>query len=352
MLTCPPTGGMRHTGPMAEALEHQQLDRRDKALVLVDRQGTGLAIGPCHDPIAPKAEGFDVRVVDHLDTSGLREKYARHPVDVNRIEEVDFVWHGEPLPELVGGQAQYDWIIASHVFEHLPDPISFLTGCEQVLRPGGVVSLVIPDKRYCYDRYRPLATTGAVLDAHARRQRAASPGNVFDETANAVHWEGRITWTPEDATVLDFVHRFGEARTRWLQAVESPAHTDVHLWQFVPDSFRLLVHDLRARGLIGLGIRRAFDTTGHEFHVTLGTVPLTGSPQELDRLALLRSAFAGADASRPSPRPRPPEPAGATPPCGPCSRHHPITMEVSDLERRFLLVKRRILEAVRSAAGR
>jgi len=323
-------------------LDRNPLGRRDKALALVDRNGVGLEIGPCHDPIAPKAEGFDVQVVDHLDAAGLREKYADHPVDLSRIEEVDFVWGGEPLPDLVGGRACYDWIIASHVFEHLPDPVSFLVGCEQVLRPDGVVSLIIPDKRNCYDRFRPVTTTGAVLDAYVRRQVRPSPGNVFDEAANAVQREGNIGWMPGDTRTLSFVHSPEQAPERWRQALETTEYVDVHLWQFVPESFRLLIHDLRTLGLIQLGIRRAFDTAGHEFHVTLGREPpAPGHPrEELDRLAVLQAVFDEA------------EPTPPAPPAPPCTDRRAVTMEVSDPERRLLLAKRRILDALRAAARR
>jgi len=349
-----PTGrpAIQQTGRVTVPLDRNPLGRRDKALALVDRRGAGLEIGPSHNPIAPKAEGFDVHVIDHLDAPGLREKYAGHPVDLSQIEEVDFVWRGEPLPDLVGGRARYDWIIASHVFEHLPDPVSFLAGCEQVLRPGGVVSLVIPDKRYCFDHFRPVTTTGAVLDAYVRRQARPSPGNVFDEASTAVRREGDIGWMPGDTRTFSFVHPPEEAPTRWRRAVDTTEYMDVHLWQFVPESFRLLVHDLRTLGLIGLGVRQAFDTTGHEFHVTLGAEPPGGPKEELDRLGVLHAVFAEAQPVPPAPE-TPPARAASTPaPDPPSAGRRPVTMEVSDPERRLLLAKRRILEALRTTVGR
>ena len=95
----------------------------------------------------------------------LRDKYKNANVAIDRIEEVDYIWRGERLDELVQSRHCYDWVIASHVIEHVPDIVSFLIGSEQVLKPGGVLSLVIPDKRLCFDHFRPLSTTGEMLDS-------------------------------------------------------------------------------------------------------------------------------------------------------------------------------------------
>lgn len=88
------------------------MTREQKILECVKRNGIGLEIGPSHNPIAPKSAGFRVHTLDHLSRAGLIEKYRTHNVDVDRIEEVDFIWHGQPFAELTGKRKQYDWIIA------------------------------------------------------------------------------------------------------------------------------------------------------------------------------------------------------------------------------------------------
>ena len=129
----------------------------------IDKRSFGLEIGPSHSPVAAKREGFNVRVLDHLDAAGLRAKYADHGVDVAAIEEVDYVWSGQPLEELVG-EARFDWIIASHVIEHVPDLVGFLNSCGRILAPDGLLSLAIPDKRYCFDCQRENTALGRVID--------------------------------------------------------------------------------------------------------------------------------------------------------------------------------------------
>src|SRR5512133_1118151 len=105
------------------------------------------------------------RLLDHCDKEALIEKYQRHGIAVENIEEVDFVWDGRPYTELIGRRHIYDWIIASHVLERTTDLIGFLNDCDSLLKKAGVLSLAVPDKRYCFDHFRPITGNGRVIDA-------------------------------------------------------------------------------------------------------------------------------------------------------------------------------------------
>ncbi len=102
----------------------------------IDRRSLGLEIGPSHCPVVDKGDESNVRVLDHLVAAGLRAKNADPSADVAAIEEVDSVWSGQPLEELVG-EARFAWIIASRVIEHAPDSVVLLNSCAQLLAPAG-----------------------------------------------------------------------------------------------------------------------------------------------------------------------------------------------------------------------
>jgi predicted SAM-dependent methyltransferase len=242
----------------------------EKILHLVDRQGVGLEIGPSHNPVAPKKAGFDVEILDHASAAELREKFRGHGVNIENIEEVDYVWRGEPLDQLIGKTGAYDYIIASHVIEHTPDLVSFLVQCEKLLTPAGVLSLAIPDKRYCFDYFRWPSSTGDVLQANLERRIRHAPGVVFDHVSSAAKLGGAIAWAKESAGDLTFLHSVDEAIAAWHQSKDSDVYIDVHHWRFTPSSFRLILSDLAALGLTGLVEKCEFATTGCEFYVTLG----------------------------------------------------------------------------------
>jgi predicted SAM-dependent methyltransferase len=267
-----------------------QLGRNDKALFAVDRAGVGLEIGPSFSPIAPRSAGFRVEVLDHATAAALREKYRNEPnVDIARIEEVDHVWRGEPLDELVG-TGRYAWIIASHVVEHIPDLVSWLQELTRLLAPGGVISLIVPDGRYCFDHFRWPSTTGDVLQGFVERRRRHTPGTVFDHFAQFVTRAGMVSWNAETPGPFAYRYSFDDASRSFAQAQSSDDYLDVHCWRFTPASFRLLLTELRLLGLIELEVACAFPTEGCEFFVTLRRA--SQPPGSVDRLALQRQIAA------------------------------------------------------------
>lgn len=130
----------------------------------IDNSTKVLEIGPAFNPIVSKSEGYRVYNVDNGDKSELRKRYDGFPdIDISKIEEVDFVWRdGDILsaipPEHLGS---FDVVLMGGVIEHIPNPIGLLQSLQKLLRPGGYLSLGVPDKRFCFDVLRPLMTTGA-----------------------------------------------------------------------------------------------------------------------------------------------------------------------------------------------
>ncbi len=262
-------------------------NRVEKTLHLIDRQGLGLEIGPSHNPMAPKKSGFNVHILDHATAAELRVKYADHPVNLNNIEEVDFVWRGEPLSELIGQNHCYDWIVASHVIEHVTDLAGFLQQCEKLLTAGGVLSLVVPDKRYCFDYYRWPSSTGDALQAFTEQRVRHSPGTIFDHSANVSKMNEKITWTENDRGDIQPMHTLDEAAGAWKLALQNEEYIDCHGWTFTPSSFRIILHDLQKLGLTDLVEVGSFDTEGFEFWITLGKGQ--ENPVVYDRTALCKA---------------------------------------------------------------
>ena len=95
----------------------------------------GAEIGPLDKPVVAKSAG-QVIYIDHVDTDALRAKYADDPmVDTGKLH-VDAIWGAMTLHEAI---AQYsrteegafaadgcNYVIASHVIEHVPDMVSWL----------------------------------------------------------------------------------------------------------------------------------------------------------------------------------------------------------------------------------
>ena len=271
--------------PVFAPLPARPPGRKERVLATIDRKGLGIEIGPSHDPIAPKREGFRVHIIDHASREELLAKYEKHEVAHDLIEEVDFVWRGESYVELTGRPGQYDWIIGSHLVEHTPDLIGFLADCDALLRDGGVLSLVIPDKRYIFDRFRPITGLARVIDAHLQAASAPSAGAVAEHHLNAAAKGHGLGWSRGTPGDYYFIHSARETRDI-VRAMSPEAYRDVHNWCFVPHSFRLLVNDLYVMGYTRMREVAFHPTEGCEFYVSLGR---HGKGPPMSRFDILRA---------------------------------------------------------------
>jgi 2-polyprenyl-3-methyl-5-hydroxy-6-metoxy-1,4-benzoquinol methylase len=148
------------------------MDRIEQLRRGLTKSMKGLEIGPFFNPIVPRAEGWQTTIIDYTDKDGLLHRAADlNQPDVTalsaQIDDVDIVWRGEPLDELCLNRNPdgYDFLVASHVIEHIPDLIRFFQSLAPILKATGVLSLAVPDLRYCFDFYKPWTNTAKVLAA-------------------------------------------------------------------------------------------------------------------------------------------------------------------------------------------
>jgi hypothetical protein len=192
--------------------------------------------------------------------------------------------------------------VASHVIEHTPDMLGFLKECDAMLRPGGRLVLVVPDKRRCFDFFRSVSTTGAVLQAHLDGRSRHLAGSAFDQVANCATLNGRTGWMESATGPLGFLHTLTNAKALFDTVVASQDYIDCHAWVFTPSSFRLVISDLNAVGVLPLKEEGFWGTTLFEF-VTILSRSGAGCP--IGRRQLLEagheeaagSPFTGTDAA-------------------------------------------------------
>ncbi|RTZ09448.1 methyltransferase domain-containing protein [Flavobacterium sp. GSP27] len=55
---------------------------------------------------------------------------------------------------------KYDFLIASHCLEHCANTLKTVKEWVRVIKKGGAILLILPDKRYTFDHNRPISTFG------------------------------------------------------------------------------------------------------------------------------------------------------------------------------------------------
>jgi hypothetical protein len=155
------------------------------------------------------------------------------------------------------------------VLEHITDLIGFLNDCDSLLKKDGVLSLAVPDKRYCFDRFRPLSGIGRVIDAARNPQKIHWAGIAAEYFLTVVSKGGRIAWDAKEKGEFEFVHSLEQAKQAIRDVGEPGSYLDVHERCFTPTSFRLMRRDLFELGFIQLKELAFHPSRGSEFYIAL-----------------------------------------------------------------------------------
>lgn len=271
--------------------------RHQRILQLFDPStGSGLEIGPLFDPVVLRPDG-NVRYVDVHPAEKLREHYRSHPgVPVDDIVDADIVLIGpeliRTLPEAVGGAESIDWVVASHVLEHVPDVVGWLQEVADVLRDRGPLVLAIPDRRYSFDADRTPTTVGEMLLAHEHQDTIPSVRAIYDHFSRAVRIAPAAAWEGASPTSAGRIHGLPYVRQQ-LELAADGSYVDCHVWLFTPESFVEQLGELAKLGLIDFVVDRVIPTAEYEneFYAALRRLPRDVTADE--RAAALEPGLRG-----------------------------------------------------------
>jgi SAM-dependent methyltransferase len=124
------------------------------------------------------------------------------------------------------------------VLEHLANPLAMLVDCYRVLRPGGLLVLLVPDRHQTFDRTRSPTPLTHLIEEHEDDVREVDDGHILDFLKGTKEASG------DRRDISEF--------TPELMADEIALHRQrsvhVHVWNY--DEFtEVLAHSGRELGL-------------------------------------------------------------------------------------------------------
>lgn len=290
-----PQGPCGSDDPRDRAFLENSTDRETFFGALSGIPGLGLEIGPLHRPICPR-ETHKVRYIDVFTTDQLRATYANDPhVPTEEIVEVDYVWKGEAYADLIG--ERFDYIVSSHNIEHTPCLVGFLRNLSGCLNLNGKVFLAIPDKRYCFDHFKPESSLADVLDAFFLTRTRPLPRHHLGMELLVTHNDSRRHWLGDHGRPSHFelVLEEMESGSRAVEGspqgptgqstcrtqtdlierlgvyYEREEYRDAHVWALTPLCFAEIMEFLRQTNLVPLKLVALHPTArnSHECYAVL-----------------------------------------------------------------------------------
>lgn len=222
-----------------------------------DRSKRILELGPLNRPIADKHTYPNAFYCDIRSTEEVKALYSGNDylaatgimVNTEEIVPIDYVVK-DGYSKSLSHVEKFDYVIASHVMEHVDDLIFVLQDIAKLLKPGGIFYIVYPDKRYCFDHFR---TSASFRDAyHVFRQGAKNNApmvldfyfSVVPENDASLFWgkDGLLNELPRAP--------FANAVAHYERALVGERMEDVHYWPFTDMDFLKFLYDCTRAGLL------------------------------------------------------------------------------------------------------
>ena len=115
-------------------------------------------------PIYPVLGGVD-NCLFSSDTVWTGKVDHRFYYDARKRQGTQFFCEATSLKPIA--DASYDCVLASHSLEHTTNPIKALTQFRRVLKPGGLVLVVLPQKKETFDWRRPVTPLSHMVSDYA-----------------------------------------------------------------------------------------------------------------------------------------------------------------------------------------
>jgi hypothetical protein len=132
-----------------------------------------------------------------------------------------------------------DYVAASHVLEHVANPVVALAEWYRVLRPGGIIYLIVPDRRATWEHQRGLTPVAHFLDDFERGTTAADATHI-NEFVFEADWSRFVP----DLPAAEVPAKQEELARGMHEAVARGEDINIHFHTFEPSNLRELLETL------------------------------------------------------------------------------------------------------------
>ena len=246
---------VQHSDFMTEALRRH-----------ISKTDYGLEVAPYFEPVFRRPD-YDIAYTDYIGNDEIREKANENPSHKEMdLPLIDFVWKpGKTIVECLPRPDLFDYIIASHVFEHIANPLGWMTQLLAAMKVGGRLALFLPDRRWSPDYIRRETTFSDILGWWIEQPTAPTIGQVLDfmsQVVNLSHDTPTLDWNdPEQIRSLGTFYPVADIISTGIALYNERPYLDVHCTVWTAMSFRSTFDQVIESGLIGCRIVEMVEET-------------------------------------------------------------------------------------------
>ncbi len=221
---------------MGGMMNHLELRRRNQAFLI----GKGLDIGPFDKPFVADPENMVliVETLDRLFPQDLKKLFPE--IKDSTVTAPTYVFDVSSNGLGFSPDKSYDFVICSHVVEHVANPYWLVHECYRVLKEKGILYLSVPDCRYSDDQGRALTSYEYLLDLYERKVIEIPDERVMDYLRSPRIYTGWVKEAFENHAI-----------TKEILDNERLRSFHVHVW----DSLTFMDHFVRFSEYAGLSWR-------------------------------------------------------------------------------------------------
>jgi SAM-dependent methyltransferase len=214
--------------------------------------GCGLEIAPYFNPMVDRSK-YEVFYVDCIDNDEIQRKASENPGSVGKnVPWIDAVWvPGKRLSDCVRGR-KFSYAVASHVMEHVPNPLGWLGEILECVEVGGRVAIMLPMRTKSMDFYRQNTTFGQIVGWSIEKPSRPTPTQVMDFLSQSFFHQGEPIvaerMPPFEEAPRHYSDRdaLGYAEFVWKEK----HYLDVHCSTWTPETFMEIFGRLHEVGLL------------------------------------------------------------------------------------------------------
>lgn len=190
---------------------------------------------------------------EYLEKTGLK-------VDIDSVINIDFVIKST-YKETFKNIEKFDYVIVSHVLEHIPNLLFFFKDIQNVLKPDGELIILYPDRRFCFDALRTDTYFSDVYDVYINEGKNTAR-RVLDFFTNVLSENNpRNFWSTGTDILFNKVDRDYKKNLKlYKNTTLGQTEGDVHYWPFSDYAFLKFLLEAKNYELLPFSIKKFIPT--------------------------------------------------------------------------------------------